>query len=235
MELTQLRVELREETGKGPARRLRQRGMIPGVAYGRDSETVHVYVPATELDRILRASEGGNVIIDLEIPGTKKAANIATIIKDIQRDPVSRKPLNVDFQWVSLEQRITVEVAVEVVGSAPGVVEDGGVVQQQMHTVQVSCLPMEIPDRITANIDGMHIGGALHVRDLDPVNGVEVLAPDDDVLLSVVAPIREEELEVRAEEAELEELVGLEAAEELAAEEAEEAAEAPAEAEEESE
>ncbi len=220
MELAELRAEMREETGKGPARRLRRRGLIPGVAYGLSQETVHLAVHAAELDRVLHTSERANVLID------------ASIIKEIQRDPVTRAPLNVDFQWISLTDRITVEVPVEVTGSAPGVVDDGGMVQQQMHTVEVSCLPTDIPDRIIANIDGMHIGDALHVGALQAVSDVEILADADEVLLSIAAPIREEDLEVRVDEAELEQLVDLEAAEELAPEEAEEAAEEAEEAEE---
>ncbi len=232
MELAELRAEMREETGKGPARRLRRRGLIPGVAYGLSQETVHLAVHAAELDRVLHTSERANVLIDLEIPGREKVEDTASIIKEIQRDPVTRAPLNVDFQWISLTDRITVEVPVEVTGSAPGVVDDGGMVQQQMHTVEVSCLPTDIPDRIIANIDGMHIGDALHVGALQAVSDVEILADADEVLLSIAAPIREEDLEVRVDEAELEQLVDLEAAEELAPEEAEEAAEEAEEAEE---
>ncbi len=222
MEIVQLKVDKREEVGRGPARRMRRRGIVPAVAYGMSRETVHVSLPAAELERVLQTAEGANVLIDLEIPDTPKQENMASIIKAVQRDPVTREPLSADFQWISLEEKITLAVPVEVTGTAPGVVEDGGALQQQMHTVEVSCLPTDIPERIVASIDGMQIGDSLHVSDLEAISGVEVLAEADDVLLSIGAPIREEDLEVRVDEGLLEQLVDLEPGEELVEEEAEE-------------
>jgi len=222
MEIVQLKVDKREELGKGPAGRLRREGIVPGVAYGLGRDPVHLSLPVAELSRILQTSERGNVIIDLRVPGTRERAKIASIIKDIQRDPVTSEPLSVDFQWISLEEKITVEVPIEVTGSAPGVVEDGGVAQQQMHNVQVSCLPTEIPERIVANIDGMHIGDSLHVSQFEPIADAEVLAKPEDLVLTIAPPISEEELEVRVDEALLEQLVDLEPSEELLPEEAEE-------------
>jgi large subunit ribosomal protein L25 len=237
MEIVQLKAEKREELGKGPAKRLRRQGAIPGVAYGMARDPIHLSVSAAELGRVLHTSEGGNVLIDLKVPGAPRTKNTASIIKEIQRDPVSREALSVDFQWISLEEKITVEVPVEVTGTAPGVVDDGGVVQVQMHHVQVSCLPTEIPEQVVANIDGMHIGDALQAADLEVTSGVEILADPEEVLLSIAAPIREEELEVRVDEGLLEQLVDLAPGEELAVEEAEEvvaeAAEGAEEAEEE--
>lgn len=228
MELIPLKAEIREQTGKGPARRLRTAGFIPGVVYGLGRDTIHLSVARRALERVHGGAEGANVLIDLEVPGEEKDSSIAAMIKEIQRDPVTRLPLSVDFQWVSLTEEIEVEVPIEVTGTAPGVKEDGGVVQQQLHTVAVKCLPTNIPEAIVANIDGMHIGDALFVSDLPAIEGVSYVPEPDEVVLTITPPISEEDLESRVDEEMLETLVDLEVgaeAEELAPEEPAEKAE----------
>ena len=133
MELVPMKVDTREQTGKGPARRLRAEGLIPGVVYGLGRETVSLSIPQRAFERLYVGSEGANVIIDLEVPGEEREETVAAIIKEVQRDPVTRALLSVDLQWVSLREAIQVEVPIEVTGDAPGVSADGGVVQQQLH------------------------------------------------------------------------------------------------------
>lgn len=227
MELVPLTVEARTETGKGPARRLRAAGAIPGVVYGLGREVVHVAVPQRPFERVYVGSEGANTLIDLEAPGIERETSVAAIIKEVQRDPVTSALLSVDFQWVSLRQEIEVEVHIEVTGRAPGVADEGGVVQQHLHTIAVTCLPTDIPERIEASIEGMQIGDSLHVSALPEIPGVTYVPEPDEVVLSIAPPISEAELESRVEEEGLEAQVELEAPEEGAAEKpaAEESAE----------
>ena len=229
MELAPMKVGTREQTGKGPARRMRVEGLIPGVVYGLGRDTVSLSIPQRSFERLYVGSEGANVLIDLEVPGEEREESVAAIIKEVQRDPVTRALLSVDLQWVSLRETIQVEVPLEVTGDAPGVKDDGGVVQQQLHAVTVSCLPTAIPEHIAANIDGMHISDALFVGDLPEIEGVAYVPEADEVVLTIARPIREEDLETRIDEELLESLVDLEVgeeaaeAEELAPEEGEQA------------
>ncbi len=226
MELVPMKVDTREQTGKGPARRMRREGLIPAVVYGLGRETVCLSIPQRTFERLYHRSEGANVLIDLEVPGEEREEAVAAMVKEVQRDPVTRALLSVDLQWVSLREEIEVEVPIEVIGEAPGVKDDGGVVQQQLHTVTVSCLPTQIPEHIVATIDGMHIGDALFISDLPEMKGVTYIPEADEVVLTIAPPIREEDLETRIDEELLESLVDLEVgeAEELAPEEEEEAA-----------
>lgn len=231
MEIAPFEVQTREEVGKGPARRMRASGVIPGVAYGLGRETTHLAVPATALEDLLRHTEGSNIVLDLKVPGTRRQKDIAAIIKTIQRDPVTRAPLSIDFQWISLAESITVEVPVHVTGEAPGVKIDGGVVQVLHHVVAISCLPTDIPEHVTANIDGLGIGDAVYARDLLLPEGAALELDGDEAVVSIAAPISESDLEVRVDESALAELVDLEAEgakpaaqKAAAAEEAEEAA-----------
>jgi len=215
MELVPMKVDTREQTGKGPARRMRLEGLIPGVVYGLGRDTVSLSIPQRTFERLYVGSEGANVLIDLEVPGEEREESVAAIIKEVQRDPVTRALLCVDLQWVSLREQIHVEVAIEVTGDAPGVKDDGGVVQQHLHTVTVSCLPTAIPERIAATIDGMHIGDALFVSDLPEVEGVTYVPEADEVVVTIAPPISEEDLETRIDEEMLESLVDLEVGEEV--------------------
>ncbi|MGI5818029.1 MAG: 50S ribosomal protein L25 [Armatimonadota bacterium] len=214
MELVQLTVQARTETGKGPARRMRAEGAVPGVVYGLHRETLHLAVSRQDLDRVYSGTDT-NVLIDLEVPGEEKQASVAAMVQEVQRDPVSREPLSVDFQWVSLTEQIEVEVPLEITGNAPGVDEDGGVVQQQFHAIPVTCLPTEIPESITVDITGMQIADALFVSDLPEIQGISYVSESDEVVLTIAPPISEEDLEARIDDELLGSLVDLEVGEEV--------------------
>ncbi len=214
MELVQLTVDARVETGKGPARRLRAGGAIPGVVYGLKRNTLHLAVDSAVFSRLFGGSDT-NVLIDLDVPGEDKESSVAAMIKEVQRDPVTREPLNIDFQWVSLTEQIEVEVPLEITGTAPGVEEDGGVVQQQLHTVALTCLPTVIPASIVVDITGMSIGDARFVSDLPVVEGISYVPEADEVVLTIAAPISEEDLETQIDDELLDSLVDLEVGEEL--------------------
>jgi len=213
MDITTFEVQPRDRTGKEAAAKLRAAGRIPGVAYGLGRETIHLAVPVDALEDVLRHSEGANVVLNLQIPGETHGKDVAAIIKEIQRDPVTRAPLSVDFQWISLAERITVEVPVHVTGTAPGVKNEGGVVQVLHHNVAISCLPTDIPEHVVASIEGLGIGDTVCARDLLLPEGVALELDADEAVVHIAPPISEAELEARADEAALEELVDLEAEE----------------------
>ena len=214
MELVQLTVQAREKTGSGHAGRMRAEGIVPGVVYGLQRDTLHLSVSRQDLDRIYSGAEQ-NVLIDLEVPGEDKESTVAAMVKEVQRDPVTRNPMSVDFQWVSLEDEIEVEIPLEITGNAPGVDEDGGVVQQQFYSIPVTCLPTEIPESISANIDAMEIADALFVSDLPEIEGITYVPEPDEVVLTIAPPISEEDLEARIDEDLLGSLVDLEVGEEV--------------------
>ena len=221
MEQVIMEAQRREETGKGPAHRLREQGLVPGVAYGQGQDNVVIVVSRDELASALGTERGANVLVDLKIEGVKTGKGTAAIIKQVQRHPISREPLSVDLQWVSLTENITVAVPVVVEGQAPGV-EEGGVVDQIVHEVAVACLPTAIPDHLVIDITGLEINDTLHAEDLQVPEGVELLLDVAETVISIAPPISEEELEVRPAEELLEGLVEVPAEEELVLEEAEE-------------
>ncbi|ADL11640.1 50S ribosomal protein L25 [Acetohalobium arabaticum] len=193
MERVQLDVELRDETGTGSARRLREQGLVPGVVYGRNQEPINLKLDATELADVT----GGNAIIDLQVDGEEKTV----MVKDVQKDVITDEYLHVDFHQIALDEPIVVEVPISLEGVAEGV-KEGGVLQKTLRKVEVQCLPTEIPSDLKLNISELEVGESLHVGDLEAGEGIELTTSGDEVVVTVVAPT---ELDLDEDEDELEE------------------------------
>ncbi len=196
-----VQAEERQETGKGANRRLRTQGKIPAVVYGQGLETLSVSVNAQDVDLILHSEAGHNTIFQLQVSG--KLTDV--LIKDYQLDPVKGSLLHADFQAVALDQKMTFAVPVQVVGTAQGVIA-GGVLDQVLREIEVECLPTEVPDHIPLDVTELEIGDSVRVEALQIDSPkISLLSAPDLVILSVVPPHVEEEVEEIVEEEELEE------------------------------
>lgn len=200
MEQFVIEAQIREATGKCPNRRLRRAGLIPGVVYGHGTAPVAIALPARVLEEALHTEHGMNVLLDLRIPGFSRPRNLAARIREVQRHRVRHVPVHVDFQWVSLGERITATVPVVVTGEAPGVLE-GGVIDQTLHEVEIECLPAEIPEHLTVDVTGLGIRDSRRVSDLQVPPGIRVLTPGEETVVTIAPPIGAEALEVQVEEA----------------------------------
>jgi len=219
MEQFVLEVQKRTATGKGAARALRRQGLIPGVVYGHHLEPMAITVEARQLQTLLRHH---GTLLRLKIDGQETDPGLAALLKEAQCDPITRQILSVDLQWVSLNEPVEVEVPVTLVGEAIGVIRDGGVVDQVMHEIAISCLPTQIPEHIEVDISSLEMGDSLHVSDIVPPEGITLLAHPEDVIVTITPPVSAEELEVQVEEEAEVEVIGekeRKAKEEKAAEE----------------
>jgi len=196
MEYIPLEVNIRSGVGKGYCRRLRNKGFIPGVLYGGGKKTLHVELRATDLIHILH--EGGeNVIINLRLPDSTQEI---VMLKEKQIHPYKNFLLHADFCRISLKEKITVTVPIELVGIARGV-KEGGILEQIMWQVEVSALPTQIPESIKVDIADLEIGSTVYVKDLVVEKGIEIKANPEAIVLSVVSPREIEEVaEVPSEE-----------------------------------
>ncbi len=190
MEFVELRVERRTGTGKGVARELRRRGQIPAILYG-EGEPIPLTADPKVLLRVLGTEAGENVILNLTIVAGKDFTRKA-MVKEVQVDPVTGKPLHADFLAISMERPIEVEVPVEVAGVPEGVKEKGGILDQILREIRVRCLPVAIPDRIGLDVSSLDIGDVLHVSDLPIPEGVELLTDREQAVVMVAAPAVEE-------------------------------------------
>jgi large subunit ribosomal protein L25 len=227
-ETVTLKALLRKETGKGPARRMRQEGRIPAVIYGRDEETRSLSIDALEFDNLMRNVSLENTLIDLSIKG--KRGKIRALVGEVQVNPVKAEVLHVDFHQIQAGAKVHVQVPIRLEGTAEGV-KEGGVLQHVLHEVEVRCSSEAIPEDFTVDVSALLIGDSIHVSDMEFPEGVEVQVDADRTVCLVAAPrvlVTEEEEE---EAAELEEGAEPELVGRAEGEEAEEAEDEESEAE----
>ena len=179
----------RADRGKNAARRLRRKGMVPGVVYGGKGENVSVAVDPKALQRVLRSEAGRNAILKLSIAdhGSTNA-----ILKNWQVDPVKESFLHADFYRIAMDVAIRVTVPIQVTGEARGVKVDGGVLELVLREIEVECLPGDIPERIAVDVADLGINQPLRVSDVPVPAKVKVLQLADQVVVHVVA-VKEEE------------------------------------------
>jgi large subunit ribosomal protein L25 len=180
--------ESRTESGKNANRRLRIKGLIPGVVYGAKKETLPVSVSPKDIGTVLKSASGENTLFDLDLKGGRRKV----ILKEFQREPLKGRLLHVDFYEVALDKKIEVKVPVEIVGVPVGVKTQGGILDFVTRELEIECLPTEIPDKISIDVTGLELGKHLRVSDLQVPDRVVVLTEPGIVVVHVVAPRAEE-------------------------------------------
>jgi large subunit ribosomal protein L25 len=199
MDVIELNAALREETGKGPAKRLRMAGNLPAVLYGPDiDENLRLTLNSNELEKILHHTAGGTLLVNLLVDNAKGARTV--MFKDVMRDPVKESLVHVDLMEVRMDQAVVVEVPLHIIGKSVGVAE-GGLVQHDHRIIRGECLPDSIPASIDVDITELEIGQSLHINDLTLPEGFTLLEDEELTIVSVVAPAIEVE-EKTAEEME---------------------------------
>lgn len=184
-EVVKLVTQPREGRGSQRAKRLRQKGLVPGVLYGHGEGTVAIALPGDELAKAVRT---GAHIVNLQTDGNTQTA----LIKETQWDHLGKELLHVDFARVSADERVKVTVPIEVRGTAPGIAQ-GGVLDQPLHVVHVECPVVSIPASVRVNVGELQLGSAIHVRELTLPEGVKVLDDPEVIVVHVTAKIVEPE------------------------------------------
>lgn len=180
-----LKADIRADKGY----KVRRDALVPGVLYGRGVEPIHLALPVADVNQLIQRGTA-NMLIDITA-GKKK---YTVMLKDIQRHRVRGDILHLDFYAVDLEQKLTATVPVHLVGESPGV-KEGGILQQQAREIEVRCLPTDIPQGFELDISSLGIGDSRTVADIAISGDIEVVTPDTEVVVSVLAPRLEEEVE----------------------------------------
>lgn len=192
MERLALTAQFRDGVGKGVARSLRRKGLVPAVVYGRGRSPMPVAVDGRALLSALQTDAGRNVLIDLKVTGDGGAEPATVMVKEIQRDIYRNHIIHADFHAISLTETIETRVRVVLRGTSKGVSE-GGIVEHHLRDVLVECMPTLIPEQIYLDVTELGVGHSLHARDLAVPGGVTLLTPPDEVIVTVVAPRVQEE------------------------------------------
>jgi large subunit ribosomal protein L25 len=188
MDKLKLEASYRSDMSKGHAKQIRRDGFVTANIFGHGSESIAVEVKLQDLlDQIKQADAGVKSLIDLKIKGAPVKADGTVIVKDFLKDPLTRRVLDIQFQRVSMKEKIHVGVPVEMVGEAPGV-KGGGMLEQVLDELQISCLPSDIPLRIEVDINNLELGGLIRVEDLAVADGVDVLTDSETLVVSCRPP-----------------------------------------------
>jgi len=188
MATASLNASPRTEKGKGVARKLRAAGQVPGVIYGHGREPQSLTVNAREFDRLAERVRITSTVIELALDGR----TARTLVRELQRDPLRRNVLHIDFQELVAGEKVNVSVPLRFVGTAEGVKSAGGILEEVIHTLDVRVDPSNIPDHIDVDVTPLTIGHGLHVRDLKLPVGIEVLDDPDNTVCTVTPPKAEE-------------------------------------------
>ena len=190
MNIRELSAEPREAIGKGAVGRLRRKGLVPAILYGAGNAPLPLAVAPAEVQRALRTHAAGGVLVGLRLPGETEAR--PAVVRDLQFDPVRDSLMHIDFQAVRMDEEITVEVPVHVVGEAAGVKDQSGVLAILLRTVEVACLPTLIPERIDIDVSALRIHDVATITDLRLPEGVRVTMPSTQPVVTVTPPMAEE-------------------------------------------
>jgi len=188
IERLELEVSLRDGRGKSVTRKLRAEGKVPAVIYGSGIAPTPIVVESLALSKVLRG--GANALVDLK--GATAVEGKPVLVKEIQRDPLSRKVVHCDLYAVNLKARLDIEIPLHFVGIPRGVALDGGVLEPLLRTLEVSVMPLAIPESIDVDVSNLGIGDAIHVRDLVLPADVVCKTDADLTVTHVVAPRLEE-------------------------------------------
>ena len=191
-----LTAEPRSALGRSAVRKLKAIGAIPAIIYGAKQKPEALQVSRRDISAMLSHASGENILVELEVKGS---TNRLALVQEVQHAPVSGDVLHIDFHAVSMDEVIEADVPIEPVGTANGVKNFGGLLEQSLRSLSIECLPRDLPDVITVDVSHLEIGNAIHVREIQLPAGVTTRMPADLTVISVLAPTVEEEPVVAAD------------------------------------
>ena len=182
-----LQAEKRDVKGTTASKRLRRTGVVPAVIYGSNQREYTIQLDSKSFFDLARKQASHNFLVNIEIAGANEKTKLA-IVQDIQRDPLNGSLIHVDFRAVSESDTIHAAVPIELRGEPVGV-KTGGLLEQLVHEIEVSCSPSNLPDAIVNDVESLKIGQSLKVSQLNLPEGVTVKL-DGEVLVALITQTR---------------------------------------------
>ncbi|MGI8431977.1 MAG: 50S ribosomal protein L25 [Chthoniobacterales bacterium] len=186
----------RSTIGRSAVRKIKAAGFVPAVIYGAKTEPQALQVTKRDITNILSHASGENVLVELEIDGE---GSRTALLQEVQHSPLGGDILHVDFHAISMDEMIEADVPLEPTGIPEGVKTFGGLLEQNIRSLEIECLPKDLPDSISVDVSKLNIGDSIHVRDLPLPEGVTTRVQPDLTAFSVVAPTVEVEPVAAAE------------------------------------
>jgi large subunit ribosomal protein L25 len=196
-----LKAQKRTLVGRNAIKRIKEKGLVPGVIYGSNQQPVPLEVDNRQLSTVLAHASSEHILVELEIVDGDQSTSKLALIQEVQHHPLKRDLVHVDFHAVSVTEKITSAVPIETTGEALGVRTFGGLLEHSLRTLEVQCYPQDLPGIVQIDVTNLNIGESLHVRDLQLPAGVEAITDEDLTVVSVVASRVGEETTEAAEQA----------------------------------
>lgn len=196
---TVVAAETRSSRGKNEAKRLRVTGRIPAVIYGAFKEPVAVSVSPKDILKVLRGKTGHNSIFDVEVAGVERTP---VIVAEEQYHPIKGTLMHIDLKRIDLTRKLRVAVPIHLFGECKGVKQQGGILDLVTRSVEVECIPDDIPDQFDIDVTELMVGANIRVSELPVRPGVRVLGAPETVIVHVVG-VKEEVAAAAAAEPEV--------------------------------
>lgn len=190
MQTVELKVNTREKFGKGNNRKLRAGKRTPGTVYGGD-DNFNVAFDSTSFENLYFKNRHHNLLYNLVFEESDK--KILTLLKEVQVHPVRNSVVHADFYELTAGKKLRTKVSLDMQGSPAGV-REGGILEHFVWDVEIECLPKDIPDSIVLDISGMNINDSFFIRDVQSPEGVRILDNEDEIVVTIGLPVKEEEV-----------------------------------------
>jgi large subunit ribosomal protein L25 len=179
--------EIRQITTKSVLKEYRKKGILPAVAYGSKIKTMYLWVKDRIIEHLIKETSVEGTVFYLVVDGKE----YPVVIKEVQKDPLTDKPIHVDFHVISLKEEIEVKVPIHLKGEEEVLKHTGGIIDFPLREVRIKCLPKNIPQYIEVDISNLKIGQAITVKDI-PQEKFVILEPPDSIIVHVLSRKKEE-------------------------------------------
>ena len=180
--------QTRLTTGRSAVKKIKKQGLVPAVVYGGHDQPVSLTLKAREIGNLLAHATSEHVLVDLEITDGGTTTNRLALIQEVQHDAIRRDVLHVDFHAVRADEKLHSEIPVEPFGEPDGVKNHGGLLELNMHSIEVECLPKDLPEIIRIDVSALGVGDAIHIKDIQLPAGVTARGDGDLTVVRVAAP-----------------------------------------------
>lgn len=200
---TKLSAQTRAGIGRSAVNKIKTQGLVPAVIYGGKDKPQNLQLSARDIDNLLSRVVGESVLVELEIADGSNVTNRLALMKEVQHHPLKGGVLHIDFQAVSADEEIHAEIPIEPFGEPNGVKNFGGILEIAMHSLEVACLPKDLPEIIRIDVSALNVGDAIHVKDIQLPPGVASKVSPELTVVHVAMPKVEAEPEPAAAAAEV--------------------------------
>jgi large subunit ribosomal protein L25 len=183
-----LSVSARSRIGGTVANKLKKEGLIPAVIYGGKEDSLSLQIGARDITNVLSRARGENILVELDIDNAGAKTTRMALIQEVQHAPLSGKIVHVDFHAVNMNETLHTSVPIEPRGESVGVRSFGGILEQSLRSVDVECLPKDLPEVITVDVSNLNIGDSIHVKHLILPAGVTTREEGDLTVFLCAAP-----------------------------------------------